>query len=93
MSTAWQDRTVLDAAVPGWTFIGLTHSGGSVSIDGINPWEHDWVSLGGTVEVPHPSYPAQRHQLAIYRINSERGAVTFAAGELSNEAWCFYAPS
>ncbi len=79
--------------VPGWTLVGVTFDGKSVSIDGLNPWEHKWISLGGSLAVPHPSYPAQRHQLSIYRVNRSEGAVTFAAGELSNGVWCFYEPS
>jgi hypothetical protein len=73
--------------------VGVTSETGAVSVEGVNPWEHEWISLGGSLDVPHPSYPAQRHQLSIYRVDGPGGAVTFAAGELSNGAWCFYVPS
>jgi hypothetical protein len=64
--------------VPGWTLIGLTFDNGAVSIEGLNPWEHEWAAMGGSLEVPHPSYPMQRHQLSIYRVDWPGGAITFA---------------
>ena len=79
--------------VPGWTLIGVTVENGAMSVEGVNPWEHEWAALGGSLEVPHPSYPARRHQLSIYRVDGPVSAITFAAGELSNGVWCFYAPS
>lgn len=48
--------------------------------------------MGDRIEVPHPSYPSQRHMLGVWSIDTEHGPVRFAAGELSNGVWCFYEP-
>lgn len=74
----------------GWRYVHIGFEGDSVSIDGINPWQYHWQSVGYTIEVPHPSYPSQRHRLEVRRVATEHGSVIFAAGEVSNGVWCFY---
>jgi hypothetical protein len=82
-----------EALTPGWSVVGATFEGGSISLRGINPWEHEWTSLNRSIVVPHPSYPSQRHAAQVYRVGGEGGdATVFAAGELSNGVWGFFLP-
>jgi hypothetical protein len=83
---------VSDRNHDGWRLVGIGSEGLEVSIGGINPWAYEWQSTGETIEVPHPSYPLQRHMLEVWR--TETSVPTrFAAGELSNGVWCFYEPT
>jgi hypothetical protein len=66
--------------------------GSDVTVGGVNPWSYKWQSTGDSIEVPHPSYPSQRHALGIWTIDTDHGPTRFAAGELSNGVWCFYEP-
>lgn len=66
--------------------------GSAVHVGGVNVWGVAWRSMGDRIEVPHPSYPSQRHMLGVWSIDTEHGPVRFAAGELSNGVWCFYEP-
>ena len=77
-----------------WKFINIVTDGQAISIDGINPWKHEWIELDeDPIEVPHPSYPEQLHEMWIYKINTESKSIVFAAGEYSNCVWGFYVPS
>lgn len=78
--------------VPGWRYVHIGVEGDEVSVSGINPWLYQWQPLRDTIEVPHPSYPSQRHRLEVWQATTARGAVTFAAGEISSGVWCFYEP-
>jgi hypothetical protein len=78
--------------VPGWRYVHTGVEGDEVLVSGIYPWQYQWQPLKGAIEVPHPSYPSQRHRLEVWRVATARGAVTFAAGEVSNGVWCFYEP-
>jgi len=78
---------------PGWSAAGVTLDGGSISLRGINPWEHAWTSLNRSIVVPHPAHPSQRHRAHVYRLGSEGAdATVFAASELSNGVWGFFLP-
>ncbi len=67
--------------------------GKAIDIDGINPWEHEWILLAEEpIEVPHPSHPNQMHKMWRYKIVTDKKEVVFAAGEFSNCVWGFYVP-
>ena len=78
--------------VPEWRFVHVGYEGSAVSIRGVDPWRYDWRSRGDAIEVPHPSHPSQTHVLQVWTIETDGGAIPFAAGELSNGVWCFYEP-
>ena len=72
----------------------MVADGDTLEIEGINVWACKWNSLPlEPIEIPHPSYPTQRHKFQIYTIGSNSKTAQFAAGELSNNAWCFYVPA
>lgn len=74
---------------PGWRYVATVTEGADVLIGGLSPWGSDWTDEGRRFEVPHPSYPSQRHALFVYSLPNGQ---LFATGELSNGVWCFYAP-
>ncbi len=77
---------------PGWSFVAITTEGQPVSIHGRNPWLHKWRSVSvSPITVSHPSYPAERHQMWVYDLETPQ-PVRFAAGEYSNGVWGFYVP-
>jgi hypothetical protein len=76
----------------GWRFVGVVFDGSDVTVGGVDPWSYKWQSTGDAIEVPHPSYPSQKHVLGIWGIDTDHGPMQFAAGELSNGVWCFYEP-
>lgn len=77
-----------------WTFLTVGTELQIVEIEGTDVWMSEWRSLDiGTLEVPHPSYPHQRHKLWPYVVERGGQPVMFCAGELSNGVWCFYVPA
>ena len=77
-----------------WIAVGVVLEGDPVNVGGLNPWGLEWHSLeSNPIELPHPSYPNQRHLIWVYEIRSGAKAVRFAAGELSANVWGFYVPS
>jgi hypothetical protein len=75
-----------------WRFSGICAEGESVSVGGVNPWGRAWRALGEPpITVSHPSYPEQLQVLRLYKVEASGGQVTFAAGEVSNGVWLFYA--
>ena len=86
------DCHILD---PGdWVLLAVVTEGNAVEFDGVDLWWHKWRPLDiGTLTVPHPSYPQQRHTLWPYAIEPGGDPIVFCAGELSNSVWCFHVPS
>jgi hypothetical protein len=79
----------------GWEPIHVGFEGADLSIDGINPWLHinNWKKVQQKhIIVPHPSYRNQRHHASVYEVASNGKTTRFAAVELSNGVWGFYAP-
>ncbi len=77
-----------------WTLLSVVIGGEYLEIDGVDIWMGEWNDLSlRTLEVPHPSYPSQKHMLHLYYIESQEKCTLFMAGELSNCVWCFYIPS
>lgn len=80
---------------PGWRFVSIGFEGDPVDVGGgVNPWRwpSHWVGTGEHITVAHPSYPRQRHSMAVYVLEGAVPPVRFAAGELSNGVWGFFVP-
>lgn len=78
------------SVTPGWRSVGMCWDADEFDIEGINPWQHEWVSQGERIVVAHPSYPSQRHDADVWVIRTPDRVVRFAAGEMSNLAWAFF---
>ncbi|MCW2786978.1 MAG: hypothetical protein JWP74_3495 [Marmoricola sp.] len=78
---------------PGWRTVGMCSDGATYDLDGINPWDYNWVSQHESIQVAHPQYPHQRHTAAVWVIQTPDRVVRFAAGEMSNNAWAFFLPT
>ena len=77
----------------GWKTVGVVCEGDPMWMGGLNVWHHKWKRLEWPrLELPHPSYPAQRHSMSIYAIAAGGKCVRFAAGELSANVYGFYVP-
>lgn len=77
-----------------WKNIGIVVEGQAITVEGLNLWEHQWISTGASsIELPHPCYPKQRHRMSVYQISNGNLSITFAAGELSANVWGFYVPN
>jgi len=77
-----------------WKLLSVVGDGAALDIEGVDVWWHEWRRLDiGTLTVPHPSYPDQRHTLRPYAIVPEADPILFCAGELSNCVWCFHVPA
>ena len=74
-----------------WKFHTIDIEANPIIVHGVNVWQHSWIKLeGGKFQVPHPSYPWQRHDVWPYKIAGPDGDVYFACGEVSNNVWVFY---
>ena len=77
----------------GWSFIGSCADGEAFAIEGTDVWSRAWTPRRGEfAEVRDPQYQ-QRFTFPVYELATERGSVTFAAGEFSNCIWGFYRPA
>jgi len=71
--------------------VGVVAESQRILLKGLNPWQHDWVCLAGkTVQLPHPQYKQQMHEMRHYTLSYEGQTITFAAGEVSMNVWGFY---
>jgi hypothetical protein len=76
-----------------WKAVGVVGEGQAIRVGGLNPWEYEWREVPGhRPELPHPSYPYQRHSMYVFEVDGPNGTVRFAAGELSANVWGFYVP-
>jgi hypothetical protein len=83
----------MDTITPGWQFIGIGTQGFGISLRGVDPWKHQWTRCGTEkIVVSHPSYPAERHTMFVFSLESEGRSLRFAAGEYSNGVYGFYLP-
>jgi hypothetical protein len=77
-----------------WKLLKVVTDGEPLVLEGENVWAFEWDDIElDSFEVPHPSYPNQRHRLKPYSITVGKKTIAFAAGELSNSVWCFYVPA
>jgi hypothetical protein len=82
----------MSLVTPGWRLvaIGLAHE--AVTLRGHDLWTQQWLRRGDeSITVAHPSYPAERHTMFVYRLEVDP-TVVFAAGEFSNGVWGFFEP-
>ena len=64
-----------------WTAGGVVAEGDAVDVGGGDPWRVEGRQVSDrAVELPHPSYPGQRHRMWVYEIGDEGRPVRFAAG-------------
>jgi len=74
-------------------FIGACTDGERFLIDGVNVWDHQWISRKGeSAHVTDPHH-GQAFTFDVFDINAGQRHITFAAGEFSNGVWGFYAPT
>jgi hypothetical protein len=77
-----------------WKSVGIVVEGNPISIGGLNPWDFEWRRVQDEpVQLPHPSYPNQKHSMWVYEVESDGRKVRFATGELSANVWGFYVPA
>jgi hypothetical protein len=77
-----------------WKSVGVVVEGQPIRIAGLNVWEHAWNRVEQPrLELPHRSYPSQRHAMTVYEIAAGGEPIRFAAGELSANVWGFYVPA
>jgi hypothetical protein len=77
-----------------WKVVGVVIEGQPIDLEGLNPWKLEWrETQEDAIELPHPSYPTQRHRMRVYKMEGAGKIVKFAAGELSANVWGFYLPS
>lgn len=78
----------------GWELRAIVVDGDPVVIAGVDVWQVQWEPVrAGSVVVAHPTYPAQRHSMSVYKFSEVDPAVLFAAGEFSNGVWGSYEPT
>jgi hypothetical protein len=78
----------------GWKVAGIVGEGQRINIAGVNPWNYEWRRTSRpAVELPHPQYSNQLHQMNVYEIESGGRTIIFAAAELSISVWGFYVPA
>jgi hypothetical protein len=74
-----------------WKPAGIVVEGQPIFIGGINPWDFEWHRVQDEpIQLPHPSYPNQKHAMWVYEVESSGQKVRFASGELSANVWGFY---
>ena len=81
----------MERATTEWKLHAVVADGEPLIISGVDVWASEWEPTAETpLVVPHPNYPSQEHELQPYRVFSGNHSAYFAAGELSNNVWCFY---
>lgn len=81
------------AVSPGWRAVHVGFSNDGLQIGGVAVWDQRWHSAGEPpLLLPHPAHPGQTHRFGIYDVGEGSKSVRFAAAELSNGVWGFYAP-
>lgn len=61
-------------------------------LEGLNPWQHEWIAQPERTVVAHPVYPAQRHHADLWVVQAPDRVVRFATGEMSPLAYAFFLP-
>ncbi|WP_425618271.1 hypothetical protein NA78x_001974 [Anatilimnocola sp. NA78] len=76
-----------------WKSVGVVAEGNPISIGGVDPWKYEWRRVQDEpIQLPHPSYPNQKHGMWVYEVESNGRKILFASGELSANVWGFYVP-
>lgn len=80
----------MDGIDQSWICVVAVPEGTPAVINGLDVWQHQWLSLDGQrATVRDPRYQQEFH-FQIYNIIVGRKIVTFAAGEFSAGMWGFY---
>jgi hypothetical protein len=83
----------MESVSENWRFVSIGFEGDVTDVGGVNPWEVKWTPTDRRIIVAHPSYPSQRHTMAVYEVAGTSPTILFAAGEFSNLVWGFYVPA
>jgi hypothetical protein len=76
-----------------WRPAGTAFGGVEFRIEGLNVWDHKWISLQEyPIELPHPDFSNQKHRMWLCMIKTDTKVVKFAAGEVSANVYAFYVP-
>ncbi|MGB0747326.1 MAG: hypothetical protein ACPGO3_01145 [Magnetospiraceae bacterium] len=77
-----------------WPYIAMATEGEPLKIGMIdNVWDHDWYRLEHLrVTVRHPHYQDQEYSTTPVAVRCGETEVVFAAVELSNSVYGFFAP-
>lgn len=76
-----------------WREVAVVTEGEALSIGGLNPWQHSWVSLGRQKIVwPNLVFPNQEYERYVYEIQHQGITVRFSAEEVSANVWRFLVP-
>ena len=66
--------------------------GDGFRLGGVRVLEQQWQAPIGLLKLPHPAYPNQTHEFAVYEVEAASQLFRFAACELSAGVWGFYLP-
>jgi hypothetical protein len=78
---------------PGWRLVSIGTAETPVVLLGYELWRQKWLRCSGeSIVVAHPSYPAERHVMFVYHLESAP-SIIFAAGEFSNGVWGVFEPA
>jgi len=78
----------------GWRVAHIGFANDGLTIAGIEIWRHEWRPVAALrLVLPHPTYPDQAHDFAIYAVDAGAVSARFAASEVSNGVWGFYVPA
>jgi hypothetical protein len=76
-----------------WRLAGAAGGGVEFRIDGLNVWDHKWISLQeDPIQLPLPGFPNEKHRMWLCMIKTDTQVVKFAAGEVSANVYAFYVP-
>jgi hypothetical protein len=85
MTSTW----VLIAECPAFTRVKP-----AISVCGLNPWDHSWISLDEPeIVVPDSKLTSRERWLRVYEIGDTQHRVRFAAYLRDNTVWNFYVPA
>jgi hypothetical protein len=75
-----------------WKHLTTLVDGERYYINGLNIWDHKWISTGERISVQDPVY-GQVYSMRVYEIISGIETIRFAAGEFSNCIFGIYQES
>jgi hypothetical protein len=77
----------------GWRNCHIGFQNDGLRIGGADVWAQHWRRVDTpALQLPHPTYPTQRHRYDIYEIGGLEHPIRFAVSELSNGVWGFFVP-
>jgi hypothetical protein len=77
----------------GWRSCHIGFQNDGLRIGGADVWTQKWRRVDTlALQLPHPTYPTQRHRYDIYEMGDPAHPIRFAVSELSNGVWGFFVP-